>query len=54
MIDWARFFSTNRFNIFISSLEDQSTELYLNNILKRKYQIIHSHPQPLSFGIICE
>ena len=47
MVDWARFFSTNRFNIFISSLEDQSTELYLKNILKRKYQLIHSHPSTL-------
>ena len=47
MVDWARFFSTNRFNIFISSLEDQCTELYLKNILKRKYQIVHSHPSTL-------
>ena len=47
LVDWLRFFSTNRFNLFISSLDNSSNEMYFENVLGRNYQLVHSHPSTI-------
>ena len=46
-IDWLKFFATNRFNIFVGDLDNSSNKKYFEEILKKKFQLIHSHPSTI-------
>lgn len=46
-LEWLKFFATNRFNIFVGNLDNSSNKKYFEEILKKKFQLIHSHPSTI-------